>query len=69
MKKKQILTALGYKETEEDGACCEHPDFIWEDRFVWKDQTIEEILKEHNKKVERCVRFNMCNEIMSSSLI
>ena len=53
MTRKDILKTLGYQETNEEGCTYEHPKFIWEDRFVYIGQTIEEILREHNEKVER----------------
>jgi hypothetical protein len=52
MKRNEILRALGYTLSVEDGAEWEHKDFIWEDRFVWRGTPLSEILREHNEKVE-----------------
>ena len=52
---KDTLTALGYKKSDQEESTWEHPEFIWEDKFVWTGETIEEVLKEHNEKVARAV--------------
>jgi len=58
MTSKQIeyLEILGYKKSKEDGAVLEHPDFVWEDKFVWGGESIQEILFVHNDRLNRSIR-------------
>jgi hypothetical protein len=63
MNKKEILYALGYQDSKEEGASFEHPAFIWNDRFVWNDESLDETLSEHNARLERGIRYSIACQI------
>lgn len=52
---KKILKLLGYIKTQEDGALFEHPlmtDFQDFPQYVWKDDTLEDVLKDFTAGIE-----------------
>ncbi len=50
---KKVLRALGYTNSNEDGAVMEHKTLIEDDLpvFIWPEQTLTEVLERHNQLV------------------
>ena len=48
-----ILHKLGYRETEEDGALCEHPSMTTRDKFVWHDEYFMDVIEKYEKRLKR----------------
>jgi len=48
-----ILHKLGYRETEEDGALCEHPTMRGIDKFVWHDEYFMDVIEKYEERIKR----------------
>lgn len=67
MTKNQIkyLKLLGYEDTQEDGAILQHKRFHDMGRFVWSDETFQDILKLYQSRLEYAVKREIVSLVMS----
>jgi hypothetical protein len=65
LKKEQIrmLKLLGYEDTQEDGAVLQHPDLYSNLKYVWYDETFEEVLESYTRKLKESVRIKITSNI------
>jgi len=67
MTKNQIryLKLLGYEDTQEDGALLQHKRFHAMGRYVWKDETFQEVLFRYQSRFDWAVKTEVTNKIFS----
>jgi len=60
----RVLRSLGYESTQEEGAVLQHKVFMWEDRFIWADQSFGFVLDRHNFRLEEGIRRSIAKKII-----
>jgi len=66
MTKHQIkyLRLLGYEDTHEDGAILQHKRFHDMGRFVWRDETFQDVLSMYQERLDYAIRRDAASEIL-----
>jgi hypothetical protein len=62
----KYLKLLGYEGTQEDGAILQHRRFHDMGRFIWKDETFQEVLSMYPARLEYAVKRDSANKIMAA---
>jgi len=67
MTKNQIkyLKLLGYEDTQEDGALLQHKKFHKMGKFVWRDETVQEVLFKYQSRLEWAVKQEIVDKMFS----
>ena len=64
--KQQIkyLKLLGYESTQEDGAILQHRRFHAMGRFIWNDETFNDVLRMYQSRLDYAVRRSIASSIV-----
>lgn len=61
MTKKEIeyLKLLGYQKTDEDGAILQHKSFHNMGRYVWEDESFQDVLSMYHERLNYSIKAKM----------